>query len=527
MPPAILEAPRTRPATLRDLISPTERQSEFFETCAKYDFVLAEGEASGGKSYALRWWLVDFLVDCYQSLGLESVVVGLFSEDYPTLKDRHISKIRVEFPPWLGALTRTDGGLDFKLRPEYGSGAIALRNLDDPAKYFSAEFAAIAVEELTRHQLAVFNDLRFRLRWPGIERPKFAAGTNPGGPGHAWVKKYWITKDYPPEFKGVSRDGKPYDITGQFARVTFLASDNPHLPSAYHTRNLTLPPDMAQRVAHGNWDVYTGQYFPYFNLKVHVIPHAEAMARIQPWHTRTLSGDWGHDHPHCFHWHAKDERNVVITHEEQWDRQIHETEVGRRITQREAQYHQLAPLRAFVFVWDAGKLSPRAQKDDPKSIGKLLEEGLGPRIPRPFPADSRPGIRVVRARLMSQALGYPADPERNLLAQPPVWFISDRCPKLIESIPLMIRDTDHGKPEEMAKKDWTEAEIGDDPVDSAGVGLQWMIGTSTKPDSVKLEERLQGVREQFANRAAAVAPVKPGENWASKFGGRSATKAKR
>jgi hypothetical protein len=243
-------------------------------------------------------------------------------------------------------------------------------------------------------------------------------------------------------------------------------------------------------------EVYTGQYFPYFSPKIHVIPHAEALARIRPFFYRTISGDWGYDHPHCFHWHAKDERNVVVTFDELWDRQIHETEVGRRITACESQYHQFAPLRAFVFVWDAGKLSPRAQKDQPKSIDQLLQEGLGPRIPRPFPADSSPGTRLIRARLMSQALGYPADPERKLQAQAPVWFISNRCSKLIESIPLMIRDTDHSKPEEMAKKDWTEAEIGDDPVDSAGAGLQWMIGSSHKPREVELEERLHNSKQK-------------------------------
>lgn len=502
-----------RPATLRDLINPTERQQEFFEKCAQFDFVLYEGEASGGKSYGLRWWLVDFLVDCYQSLGLTSVVAGLFSEDYPTLKDRHISKIRVEFPPWLGSLRRTDGGLDFVLRPEYGSGAIALRNLDDPSKYFSAEFAAIAVEELTRHPLSVFNDLRFRLRWPGIERPKFAAGTNPGGPGHAWVKKYWIVKDYPPEFKGIDkRTGKPYDITKQFARVTAKASDNPYIPAGYHVANLTLPPDMARRMAHGDWEVPTGQYFPRFDPKIHVIPHAEAMERIQRWHTRSLSGDWGYDHPHCFHWHAKDERNCVITHDELWDRRIGEAEVGRRITEKEAQYFKLARLNGFAFAWDAGKLSPRASQDQPKSIEKMIREQLGPRIPHPHPNDSRPGVRLIRARLMSQVI------------EAGTWLISDRCSKLIAAIPEMMRDEAHS--EEMAKMDWDESTIGDDAVDCAGVGLQWMIGTAVKPDSVKLEEKIQAVREQFLARSHKVQPPKPGTNWFEQFGGQAARNKK-
>src|ERR1039458_308519 len=175
-------------------------------------------------------------------------------------------------------MSRTDGGLNFTLRPELGAGIIALRNLDDPGKYYSAEFAAVGVDELTRNKLDVFNDLRFRLRWPGIERPKFIAGTNPGGAGHQWVKKYFVVKEYPAELE-CKRD--------QFFLVKAKASENPHLSASYHESLLTLPPEMANRVARGDWDVYTGQYFPHFDPAIHVIPHAQAIARIQPWHTRS------------------------------------------------------------------------------------------------------------------------------------------------------------------------------------------------------------------------------------------------
>jgi len=99
------------------------------------------------------------------------------------------------------------------------------------------------------------------------------------------------------------------------------------------------------------------------------------------------------------------------------------------------------------------------------------------------------------------------------------WFISDRCTKLIEAIPEVIRNPDH--PEESLKVDWSEANIGDDPIDCAGVGLQWMIGTAVKPDKVKMEERFQAVREQFAAR---IERVKPGEDWFARYGGKVAGK---
>lgn len=502
------------PVSLARLVNPTERQREFLQAITDHDFVLYGGEGGGGKSYILRWWLVLFLVSCFKVLGLRGVRVGLFCEDYPSLEDRQISKMYGEFPRGLGSL-RQGRVTDFVLRDEYGGGHLCLRNLDRPDKYSSAEFAAIAVDELTKNQLSVFNDLRWRLRWPGIDRPKFGAGTNPGGVGHAWVKKYWIDRDFPVEFS------KPKDITNQFVLICAKASDNPHLSPNYHESLLTLPPDMARKVAHGDWNVYTGQYFPYFDPKIHVIPHKEAMARIQRFWKRLLSGDWGYDHPHAFHWHAKDERNCVITYRELWDRQIHEKEVGKRITAAEAQDFQLAPLRGFVFSWDAGKMSPRSEKGQPKSIQTLLCEGLGPKIPKPHPADSKPGVRLIRARLMSQALGYPADVERNISAQPPVWLISDACPKLAAAIPQMIRNEKH--PEEMAKVDWNEAQLGDDTIDSAGMGLQHLIGSTTKPDAVKLEEQFQAVRQRFAAR---VEEAKPGEDWFGRFGGSKAGKRK-
>lgn len=488
------------PLTLASLIDPTERQREFLRAIAEHDFVLYGGEGGGGKSYILRWWLIDFLVECYEVLGLRNVRVGLFCEDYPALRDRQIIKIKTELPHWLGTIQKNETW-NVKLRPEYGAGEIALRNLDDPSKYASSEFAAIAVDELTKNPLSVFNDLRWRIRWPGIIRKPFAAGANPGGVGTAWVKKYWVIKEYPPEFHADEKIGRP-DITKEFVLVKAKASDNPHIDLGYYQRMLSLPPDMARRVAHGDWDVYTGQYFPRFDPKVHVIPHAEAMARIQPWHTRSLSGDWGFDHPHCFHWHAKDERNCVITYDEQWGRGIGEAEVGKILTEKEAQYFKLAKLNGFAFAWDAGKLSPRASAEQPKSIEKLMRENLGPRIPAPHPNDSKPGVRLIRARLMSQVI------------EAQTWHISDRCTKLIEAIPTMIRDPDHT--EEMLKVDWNEATIGDDPIDCAGVGLQWMIGTTVKPDAVKLEEQIQGIREKFAQR---IVPPQPGKDWFAQFGG--------
>ena len=446
--------------------------------------MLYGGEAGGGKSYILRWWLILFLVSCFKVLGLRNVRVGLFSEDYPTLNDRQISKIYVECPSWLGTLSRS-GVRDFTLRPEYGGGVIALRNLDDPSKYYSAEFAAIAVDELTRNGLSVFNDLRFRLRWPGVDRPKFGAGTNPGGPGHAWVKRYWHDKIFPDELQSL-RD--------QFVMVRAKASDNPHLSPSYHARLLTLPPDMAAMVGRGDWNVYTGQYFPQFEEKRHVVSADAAARTVKPWHTRWISGDWGFEHPACFHWHAKDEHNRIVTYDELWDRRVGETEWGARITEREAHWQRqlgegYRPLGSFPFSWDAGRLSPRSQPKYPKSIVQLVSDALGARMPKPHPADSSPGSRMSGYRLMSQLLD--AD----------LWKIAATCPKLIECLPTLIRDEDDT--ETVLKVDFAEGDtVGDDPADSARMGLQHEFGSSIVPVGVAADRRVAAYAEARGQEVA-------------------------
>lgn len=450
--------------SLRKLVNPTERQDDFLEAIAERDFVLYGGEAGGGKSYILRWWLVLFLYWTFKVLGLKNVQVGLFSEDYPTLNDRQISKIRFEFPPWLGSL-RESGVRNFVLRPEYGGGILALRNLDDPSKYYSAEFAAIAVEELTRNPLSVFNDLRFRLRWPGIERPKFGAGTNPGGPGHAWVKAYWHDHKFPPEMQS---------IADQFVLVRAKASDNPHLVRGYHERLLTLPPDMARMVARGDWNVYTGQFFPNFESTPgrHVVEHRELLKRINRWDTKWLSGDWGYEHPHAIYKFAQDQEGIVRIFGELWDRRVNEEELGRRITE----FCAGTKFTAFPFSWDAGKLSPRSQPSLPKSMMQLVADSLGKGIPKPYPADSSPGSRVSGARLFSQML------DADMLE------ISDACPHLIECLPTLVRDEDNQ--EDVLKVDFSQNGIGDDPYDGARMGLQHMLREGKVPATVMAEKKV-------------------------------------
>lgn len=415
-----------------------------------------------------------YLYSLFKFRGLRNVQAALFCEDYPTLNDRQISKIKYEFPAELGTLKQGDSK-NFQLHPEFGGGIIALRNLDDPSKYQSAEFSAIAVDELTKNTKETFDFLRFRLRWPGVERPKFAGATNPGGIGHNWVKQLWKEHKFPSELQ---------PIADQFAFVQAKASDNPHLTAAYYQNMLTLPKEMARKFAEGDWDTFEGQYFPEFDVAVggrHVISAAQARERVQPWHRKWLSGDWGFDHPYSVYLHSQDETGRVTTIKESWGRLTPEKELAHKVAAISVGHKP----KSFVFSWDAGKLSTRSDPKFPKSISQLIGDNLPEGLPKPHPADSSPGSRIAGARLMAQLL------------EAGMWQISEDCPKLIECLPTLIHDPDNT--EDVLKVDWSENGIGDDPYDAARMGLQFMLGASQMPLQVQRERMLAEVRNKVAS----------------------------
>lgn len=231
---------------------------------------------------------------------------------------------------------------------------------------------------------------------------------------------------------------------------------------------------------YGKWDVFQGQYFPNFLDSKHVLSVEDCKAQIKPWHKKWVSLDWGYDHPLTAHWHAQDEKGRVITYREHWKRGQNEQDLGREL----GKLSVAEKLIAFPISWDAGKLSPRAMKDLPKSIMQMIADALPRDFPRPFPADSSPGTRTSGARLLSQLLD--AD----------MWHISEDCPRLIECLPSLVRDPKNT--EDVLKVDYSTNQIGDDPYDCARMGLQYMLGSSRRPQAEIIAEQARSIDDPVA-----------------------------
>lgn len=190
---------------------------------------------------------------------------------------------------------------------------------EDVLRYQGQAFSYIAFDELTQHPTPfAWNYMRSRLRTTDPNLPIFMRGTtNPGGPGHAWVKQMFIDPA-PANTPFIATDLETgeelrYPDThpekpGQplFRRRFIPASlyDNPYLANdgAYEANLLSLPEMQRRQLLEGDWAVATGAAFPEFRQSVHVVDPFE----IPDTWRRFRSCDYGYSSFSAVHWFAID-----------------------------------------------------------------------------------------------------------------------------------------------------------------------------------------------------------------------------
>lgn len=398
-------------------------------------FVLYGGALGGGKSYFLRWYCLRYLLRLFGKYGIKNATVMLACEDYPSLKDRQLQKIGREFPEYFGKMhgDHAEYGRCFVLRPEYGSGVICFRNLDDTSKYQSAEFALIAVDELTKNDYDVFTFLRSRLRFPGIPdiECKFVAATNPGGVGHGWVKQFWMDKNLPEEWR------IPIDFSDQFAYVPSKADDNPHLDAAYWSQLQTLPPNLRKAFRDGDWDIFIGQAFPEFSRTSHAIKPVAIPDHAPLYFTY----DWGYGKPFSIGWWWIDADNRAYRFSEWYGwsgttdqgLRLPDSDVAKGIKEREVNLG--INNRNIIRLCDPTCFN---KKPDYKGGGQ------GPSTAEVF-ADYglylTPGdpSRALKIRQFHERLRVPED------GTLPMMVVYDTCQHFIRTIPNLIMDKNNAE----------------------------------------------------------------------------------
>lgn len=271
------------------------KQMEAMYAMASHKYILYGGAAGAGKSYWLRWMALRRILE-FGMRGLKGVRVGIFCEDYPALKDRHLNRIMFEFPEYLGELNKTEH--DYVLKPEYGGGVISFRNLNDPSRYLSSEFADEYVDEVTRNTRESFEFLITRLRWGdrsgGVTDNKFVAASNPGGVGHGWVKKLWVDRNFADEKFNPD----------EFCFVRAFYYDNKYLPASYGDQLSMMSDEKVRAYRDGDWSVFKGQFFTEWREGMIVDNwerQEDEMNDIRK--ARVICGlDYGYSKPSCVLW---------------------------------------------------------------------------------------------------------------------------------------------------------------------------------------------------------------------------------
>lgn len=352
----------------------TPKQKDAYVAMGRYKYLLYGGARGGGKSRWLRWALLGYLIENFKKTGIKNIRVMLASETYETLLDRQINKIEIEFPREMGKIKTTKrNGLGFYLNENLGGGILTFRNLDDPLKYQSSEFAAIGVDELTKNHKKTFDVLRGSLRYPGISHTPFIAATNPGGIGHAWVKDLWIDRNFDryPEMK---KDSK------HFYFLQSLPKDNPYLPDEYWEMLKSFPEILRKAWLHGDWDSFDGMAFPKFNRNRHVFPKPYNIPDEYP---RWRAIDWGFSNPFCCLWLSKDPNTGrIFVYRELYEKNLTDLQQANTIRELSPPSEKLQVTYADPSMWARknmeGAISSSA--DEYKAKGIPLTKGDNNRL---------------------------------------------------------------------------------------------------------------------------------------------------
>lgn len=232
-------------------VKPTAKQQEFLEAENTRE-VFFGGAAGGGKSVALLMGAMQYT----QTPGYSALILR---KDFSRLElpggliQRSHEWFQGTSARWNAS--RRQWIFTIKDQPDTWPATISFGYLSRPLdkfRYASSEFQYIAFDELTdfteEDYLFLFSRLR---RNTSIQVPlMMRSASNPGGPGHAWVKERFI-----PEEAMVGSQKSVFEKQGRLyipSRIT----DNPHLDGEEYRRSLLhLPALERERLMNGDWSV--------------------------------------------------------------------------------------------------------------------------------------------------------------------------------------------------------------------------------------------------------------------------------
>lgn len=293
----------------------------------------------------------------------------------------------------------------------------------------------IAFDELTQMPTPFSWDyMRSRLRTTAPDLPIFMrATTNPGGPGHGWVKAMFI--DPAPANKAFPATDIStgevlayplyHEKAGQplFSRRFIPASlyDNPYLSAdgSYEANLLSLPENQRRQLLEGDWTVADGAAFTEFRTKTHVIEPYD----IPPTWRRFRSCDYGYSSHSAVHWFAIDPNyETLVVYRELYVSKHTGRDLGNLVVQTER------GESISYGVLDSSCWHQRGQ------VGPSIAEEMIAAGSRWRPSDRSAGARVAGKNRLHELLKVDPYTER-----PGIVFFNT-CRQIIADLPVIPSD---------------------------------------------------------------------------------------
>jgi hypothetical protein len=420
--------------------------------------------------------------------------------------------------------------------------------LEIERRFRSANYYDIFVDQAEQFVESELREMKKANRWPGtVGKCKAVLFFNMGGAGIQTLRKWFHTHEYN-EREDSSNFAFvhvfPWDNV-EWSRAALEADGYTQEDYYYEWSDVERQEYCAQHSDYGkalnseddairnrdwlgSWESLEGAYFGrVFDQPSTLVTNAQVQQLIKPWDVRWLSQDWGKAHYCVTHWHAKalvppeqaravlgwvvnHPLNVAITYREMIVNEMSSPEVARAIVEHTPE-HERKQMRAYF-------LSPDAFGERDSANTTAMNQGAVLRaagLPEPVPADNdRPG----GARLMYDLL---AETKRHGSKDGNVWVISAECPKTLETIPLLMRDSKNL--DDVLKTDKGGTKLEQDLYDSARYGLQSMLrAKTTVPVAVRAQAVLDRAPDntqkhlamlEFKDREARQKRAKGGTSW--------------
>lgn len=286
---------------------PNEKQKEFF--LARSRFVAYGGSRGGGKSWAVRKKAI------LMAVNYPGIRMLLLRRTFPELRENHILPLMTDLAG-IAQYKESEKAFIFpngsRLRFGYCDSEA------DVLQYQGQEFDVIFIDEATQFTKFQYDTLTACLRGANSFPKRMYLTCNPGGVGHEWVKRLFITKRY-------ENGENPEDYTFIAARVY----DNKALieqDTGYVKMLENLPEDLRRAWLDGDWNVFAGQFFKEFRTDIHVQEPFQLSAHWK----RYITIDYGLDMLAAY-WIAVDEQMNAYVYKEAYQSGLIISDAAKRI----------------------------------------------------------------------------------------------------------------------------------------------------------------------------------------------------